>query len=235
VGTNKTGHISDRRLTYSTNGVLTYTPGTNEVLGLWAKRHRQPFRGGHPWQPDDQFHLAFPVGAPAGAQHQHRVSGRQPHQRRHQNQPHADSTNGNTFTYRYTGSSSGLGNGMKLVSSDQLAGYTCTVVSFTEITSNKTVVVVTQPTLLAELLQQGSLVSANFVEVTNGMGAKVLGPGGLKLIMTSPGPGALPKREFAYRDGARQRLNLNAELKLAANFQEFTLTAFQQRWRHSHL
>jgi hypothetical protein len=33
IGTNSPVTLSDRRLTWSTNGVLTYTPATNEVLG----------------------------------------------------------------------------------------------------------------------------------------------------------------------------------------------------------
>jgi formylglycine-generating enzyme required for sulfatase activity len=138
------------------------------------------------------------------------------------------STNGNTFTYSYTGTSSGLSNGMQLINSDQVAGYKVTVVSFTEQTNNNTVVVVTRPTLLAELLQQGSLVSGSFTEVINGPIQPLLTQFGLQLNYS------YPLNKVLYQDANLQigttpgsAVSLAEELKVAANFSGFTLTAFQ--------
>jgi formylglycine-generating enzyme required for sulfatase activity len=225
VGTNAPLTLHDPRLAWSTNGVLTYTPGTNEVLGapgqivtvsLSAADTLGNVTTNFTWS----FQLALPTvlsssivflgsgtNPPASLQ--------------------LLSTNGNTFTYSYTGSSSGLSNGMQLVNANQTNGYTVTVVSFTQQPTNHTVVVVARPTLLAELLQQGSLVSGTFTEVTSGPSPQVTQLG-------LPLNYSYPLNQVLYQDGnltiettAGSAVNLNAELNITANFSGFSLTAFQ--------
>ncbi len=138
------------------------------------------------------------------------------------------STNGNTFTYSYTGSSSGLSNGMVLVNTNQVNGYTVTVVSFTQQPTNNTVVVVTQPTPLAELLQQGSLVSGVFTPVNNGSSQPLFTLPGLQLNYSYPLDEVLYQDEnLLIETTPGSEVSVNAELKVAANFSGSTLTAFQ--------
>ena len=72
------------------------------------------------------------------------------------------STNGDYFTYSYTGSFPGLTIGEVLVNTNLNTGYTRTVVAFTNYPVSSTVVVLTRPATLAEMLQLGSISSANF-------------------------------------------------------------------------
>ncbi len=226
IGTKAPVTLHDPRMAWSTNGVLTYTPATNEALGalgqivtvsLSAADTLGNLTTNFTWQ----FQLALPTilssnivflgsgtNPPAGLV--------------------LLSTNGNTFTYSYTGNSSGLSNGMQLINSDPVTGYTVTVLSFTEQPTNDTVMVVTRPTLLAELLQQGSVTSSDFTEVTNGPGKLSLTQFGLPLNYSYPLNGVL------YQDGnltiettPGSAVSLNADLNIAANFSGFTLTAFQ--------
>ncbi len=225
IGTNAPVTLLDPRLTWSTNGVLTYTPATNEVLGalgqtvtvsLSAADILGNVTSNFSWS----FQLALPTVL--GSNIVFLGSGTNP--------PASLvllSTNGNAFTYSYTGSSSGLSNGMVLVNTNQVNGYAVTVVSFTQQPTNQTVVVVTQPAPLAELLQQGSLVSGTFTEVTGGSSQPLFTLPGLQLNYS------YPLSEVLYQDGnltiettPGSALNLNAELNVSANFSGSSLTAF---------
>ena len=64
------------------------------------------------------------------------------------------STNGDYFTFSYTGSCC-LTNGMQLVNTNLYTGYARTVLSFTNYPDSNTVVALTRPATLAELLQAG--------------------------------------------------------------------------------
>ena len=76
------------------------------------------------------------------------------------------SSNASTFVFSYAGTSSGVTNGMILVNPSLQSGYTVVVTNFTEYAVSNTVVVLTRPAKLAELIENGSLVSQTFSEVT---------------------------------------------------------------------
>jgi Immunoglobulin I-set domain len=226
IGKNPPVTLKDPRLAWGTNGVLTYTPGTNEVLGVLGQTVTASLSvadtlGNATTNFTWDFQLALPtilstniVFLGSGTN------------------PPADLfllfTNGNIFTYAYTGKSSGLSDGMQLINSDPVVGYTITVVSFTEQPTNNTVTVVTRPTLLAELLQEGSLVSGDFTELVSGSIKPLFTLFGLQLNYS------YPLNKVLYDDGNMQisttpgsAMNLDAELKVAADFSGFTLTSFR--------
>ena len=224
VGANQSVGLNDPRLRYSADGVLTYTPGTNEVLGalgqklavsLWVADTLGNQTTNFTWR----FQLALPTvlssnivllgsssNGPAGLK--------------------LIATDGTNFTYSYTGSFCGLTNGLQLVNPDPSAGYTCTVAGFTDNPANHTVVVATRPTPLAELLDQGSLASGSFADVTAVRSKSAAA--GLQLNYS------VPLDRILYQDAnllveilQGSALNLGTELKLAANFEHFSLTAFE--------
>ena len=139
------------------------------------------------------------------------------------------STNGDTFTYGYTGSSSGLAVGMLLVNPDQRTGYARTVLGFTDNPVANTVVVSTQTATLAELLQQGTMNSDSFTAVTPA--------GQIRANDLTSGIGlnySLPLNQVLYQNGyvtietlPGSHLNLSANLRVAANFNWFRLTEFE--------
>jgi formylglycine-generating enzyme required for sulfatase activity len=149
------------------NGMLTYTPGTNEFLGaagdlVTVSLAAADILGNQTTNFTWSFQLELPVVPSTnlifigggGASSQPTTSALT-----------LISTNGNTFTYSYTGGSSGLANGQFLVSTNLTTGYTRAVVSFSDDAANRTVTVVTRPAKLAELLQQGSFSSVNLTEI----------------------------------------------------------------------
>ena len=226
IGTNAPVTLLDPRLTWSTNGVLTYTPGNNEVLGALGQTVTVSLSAADTLgNVTSNFTWSFQLVLPTVLSSNIVFLGSGTN-------PPASlillSTNGNTFTYSYTGSSCGLSNGMQLVNSNQTNGYTVTVVSFTQQPANHTVAVVTRPTLLAELLQQGSLVSSGFTQVPEGSFQPLFTLPGLQLNYSYPLSGVL------YNDGnltiettPGSAFTLNAELKMAGNVSDFSLTAFQ--------
>ena len=119
--------------------------------------------------------------------------------------------------------------GTQLVDPDRSNGYVRTVLSFTSNPATRTVVVATRIATLAELLQQGTMDSDTFTEVTPGGQIR---PKGL-----STGIGlnySLPLNRVLYQndDVTIQTLpgshfNLSASLKVAANFSWFRLTEFE--------
>ena len=234
IGTNAPVTLHDPRVAWSTNGVLTYTPGTNEVLGALGQTVTVSLSAADSLgNVTTNFTWNFQLALPTVLSSNIVLLGSGTN-------PPASlillSTNGNTFTYSYTGSASGLSNGMQLVNSDQVTGYTVTVVSFTQQPTNHTVAVVTRPTLLAELLQQGSLVSGNFTEVVSGAVRPMLTLLGLPLNYSFPLIGDI------YQDGnltiettPGSAVNLNAELKVAANFSGSRLPPSRPRWKERRI
>jgi formylglycine-generating enzyme required for sulfatase activity len=145
------------------------------------------------------------------------------------------SKNGDTWTFSYTAASCGLVNGQHLVNSDLQTGYTRTVVSFTDNPGTKTVVVLTRPTKLAELLDSGSLQSVTFSEIP---GAGPSAQGALEAGLNFHYNYNL-ERKF-YQDanfviGLRpsSQLDLNAAFDINANFKWFKLTSFEAMFRGS--
>jgi formylglycine-generating enzyme required for sulfatase activity/type II secretory pathway pseudopilin PulG len=156
--------LGDPRLRFA-NGVLTYTPGTNEILGVAGEVVTVSFSaadilGNQTTNFTWSFQLELPVVSSTNLVF---IGGGGA-------QPSTPmllllSTNGNTFIYSYAGGSSGLAQGQFLVDTNLATGYTRAVVSFTENAVSRTVAVVTRPAKLAELLQQGSFSSAILTEI----------------------------------------------------------------------
>ena len=112
-------------------------------------------------------------------------------------------------------------------------GYTRTVVGFTNYPSSSTVVALTRPTMLAELLQAGSLSSANFTLLTNSLG-RGPHPNDLELNAGFPLQYTFNLGQILYEDAnvlvettPNSVLNLDAAIQLTANFHWFKLTALQ--------
>ena len=143
------------------------------------------------------------------------------------------STNGDYFTLTYSGSCC-LTNGMVLMNADPYAGYTRTVLSFTDYPASNTVVALTRPTLLAEALESGTLSSGSPLLLTNSAGGSVR-PKDLSFSKDFPLQFNIPLVRVLYQDAngfllettAGSTLNLGATLELAGNFQGHRLSAFQ--------
>ncbi|MCX6921685.1 MAG: SUMF1/EgtB/PvdO family nonheme iron enzyme, partial [Verrucomicrobia bacterium] len=229
VSTNPSVSLSDSRLSYSL-GLLTYTPGTNEFLGtngqiVSVKLSASDTLGNQTANFIWSFQLEMaPVTSP--------------------NIVFLDdaktapcnltllSTNGDYFTFSYAGSCC-LANGMQLVSTNFYTGYTRTVVSFTNYPTSNTVIAVTRPTKLAELLQAGTLTSAAFESLTNLAGGRYR-PKDLTTTLDFPLQYSIPLGMVLYSDDnflvetlPSSQLDLNASLKVAANFERFKLKSFQ--------
>jgi len=176
TSTNAPVTLTDARLSF-TNGLLTYTPTNTETLGaagdtVTARLTVADPLGNQTTNFSWSFQLELPavastnlvfIGGAGTAQVARQVQGP-----RLQSGPDLTlvSSNAATFVFSYTGASSGVTNGMILVNSSLQSGYTVVVTNFTEYAVSNTVVVLTRPAKLAELLQDGSLVSATFTEVT---------------------------------------------------------------------
>jgi formylglycine-generating enzyme required for sulfatase activity len=168
--------FGDPRLRFA-DGLLTYTPGAGEFLGAagdtvtvslaaadtlgnQTTNFAWSFQLGLPVIPSTNIVFVGGGGAAAAPARVTRSATAQP-------PPSLTllSTNGNAFSFSYTGVSSGLTPGQFLVNTNLVTGYTRAVVSFTENTANHTVVVITRPARLAELLQQGSFSAGSLVEI----------------------------------------------------------------------
>ena len=168
--------LADARLSF-TNGILTYTPTNTETLGaagdlVTASLAVADTLGNQTTNFTWSFQLELPavaspnlafIGGGTGPQSTRIAQDRIP-----QSGPALTfvSSNANTFVFSYTGAASGVTNGMILVNSSMQSGYTVVVTNFTQYAISNTVVVITRPAKLAELLQSGSLSSQNFSEVT---------------------------------------------------------------------
>ncbi|MEI7938574.1 MAG: SUMF1/EgtB/PvdO family nonheme iron enzyme [Verrucomicrobiota bacterium] len=229
VGTNATVSLSDSRLSY-VGGVLTYTPGTNQFLGtngevVAVKLSASDTLGNQTTNFTWSFQLEL---APVISPNIVFLGGTNP----------APcnltllSTNGDYFTFSYTGSCC-LTNGMQLVNTNLYTGYARTVVSFTDYPASNTVVALTRPATLAELLQAGTLSSSAFNSLTNTGGAKYQ-PKNLTATLDFPLDYNVPLGHVFYQDANflvetldSSQLDLNATLHLVANFKGFKLAAIQ--------
>ena len=232
--------LTDARLSF-TNGLLTYTPGTNEFLGaagetvtvqLAAADTLGSQTTNFTWSfqlelpPVANSNLVFIGGGGATPQSLRATQALVP-----QTGPALTfvSSNGNTFTYTYPGASSGVTNGLILVNSSLQSGYTVVVTNFTEYAVSNTVVVITRPARLAELLEDGSLVSQTFTEITtNGLAPAAVLAAGLPLNYHQD------LRRVLYQD-ANVTLELlpgsvfdwNGRLDLGVNIRKFRLREFE--------
>ena len=229
VGTNAPVSLSDSRLSY-VGGVLTYTPGTNQFLGtngqvVAVKLSVNDTLGNQTTNFTWSFQLEL---APVISPNIVFLGGTNP----------APcnlallSTNGNYFTFSYSGSCC-LTNGMQLVNTNLYTGYARTVLSFTNYPASNTVVALTRPAKLAELLQAGTLSSSAFNSLTNSGGAKYQ-PKNLTATLDFPLDYNIPLGHVFYQDANflvetldSSQLDLNATLHLVANFKGFRLTAIQ--------
>ncbi len=174
VGTNPPATLADGRLAYA-NGMLTYTPGTNEFLGNYAATVSCALavsdtlgqRGTNAWSfgleletvlADNVVLIGSPPGFAAKTAALASSSGLT-----------LVSTNGATFVFSYTGASSGLTNGQVLVSTDPAHAYKRKIISLADDPGNQTVTVVTEQASLAECVQQGSIrLTGDFADLTGG-------------------------------------------------------------------
>ena len=162
--TNSPATLTDARLSF-TNGLLTYTPTNTETLGaagdtVTVRLSAADTVGNQTTNFAWSFQLELP---PVASTDLVFIGGTVP-----QAGPVLTfvSSNANTLTYTYTGGASGVTNGMKLVNASLQSGYTVVVTNFTEYASSNTVVVLFRPAKLAELLQDGSLVSQSFTGIS---------------------------------------------------------------------
>jgi hypothetical protein len=206
VGTNAPVSLKDSRLAY-VGGVLTYTPGTNEFLGTNGQMMTLALAvadtlGNQTTNFTWSFQLAL---APVISTNIMFLGGTNP----------APcnltllSTNGDYFTFSYTGSCC-LTNGTQIVNTNLYTGYARTVLSFTNYPASNTVVALTRPTALAELLQAGTLSSSAFSSLTNsaGGGDPAQGPysgNGFPIEVLLPTRARpVPGRQLPRRSHARQ-------------------------------
>lgn len=194
-------YLSDPRLTF-TNGVLTYTPFSNEFFGPYASTVTVSLSvadtlgyglANYDWsfQLEQETVLAESVlligNSSALPLHGAIPSGFT-----------LVSTNENTFVFRYTAASSGLTNGQILVSTDPSFAYKSRVISFTEDPQTQTVTVLTEPVSLAELFEQAS------VRLTGDVVAH----------------GSIVERRFSL-DGTVIYQNANLKVEIVSGFLEF--------------
>lgn len=143
-------------------------------------------------------------------------------------------TNGDTFTFRYSGVTSGLTNGQHLIDSDLQRGYTRTVVEFTECPDSNTVAVLTRPTKLAELLEQGSFSSSgSYTQRLDSIQPTGIATIELPFEHDFPIKQNLDLAHVLYDDenfmveiASGSELTLSASLSIGGNFRNFRLTEF---------
>ena len=211
LGTNANVTLADSRLTFVA-GTLTYTPGTNEVLGalgdnVTASVSATDTLGNQTTNYTWSFQIELPAVSSANSLF---ITGT--------NGFVLVSTNGDYFTYSYAGAFPGLTNGVRLVNTNISTGYTRTVVDFTNYPASNSVVVLTRPTKLAELLVSGSLSGAKFTEV----GGSQLGSGfRMNNLVTAP---------FAYGIPFNYQFNLKRILFQNQNFLVELLTNSYVNW-----
>jgi len=233
VGTNAPVSLSNPRLHYA-NGILTYTPGTNEVVGLLGSNVTVRVSvtdtlGNQTTNFSWSFQIALPTVPSTNILFIPGTGGFV-----------LISTNGDYFTFSYTGPFPGLTNGEQLVNTNLSTGYTRTVVAFTNYPASNTVVVLTRPTKLAELLQLGSVSGANFTEL--GGQSNAAAPFRLR---GATGPRRGPARDFGigytfelqrvlYQDAnlviellPGSQLAFSADLGFSASFNGLRLRQFE--------
>jgi formylglycine-generating enzyme required for sulfatase activity len=236
--TNAPVTLADARLSF-TNGLLTYTPTNTETLGaagdiVTVSLAVADTLGNQTTNFSWSFQLELPPVASTNIVFI--GGGGAPATTRLANVTATASTltlvssNGNTFLFSYTGGSSGVTNGLILVNSSLQSGYTVVVTNFTNYVASNTVVVITRPAKLAELLKDGSLVSQTFTQVTPSGGASLA-------IGISAGLPVNYHHDLAqvvYQDGgmtveliAGSAFDWNGQLTLGANVRDFRLREFE--------
>ncbi|HXP62156.1 MAG TPA: SUMF1/EgtB/PvdO family nonheme iron enzyme [Dongiaceae bacterium] len=236
VGTNAPVTLSDPRLSFQ-NGLLTYTPATNQFLGANGQFVTNQLvvadtlgnRGTNAW--GVKLALA-PVLAPSVVI----ISPSSPLT--------LLSTNGSTFVFSYTNASSGLTNGSILVSTDTNFAYKLLVLSVADNPAGRTVSLVTTQAALADILVQGSVrfLGTDFVP-DPGLGAQPepkdlgttiqLGPttlytgGGVEIDVPAGQLSFSPDFTIAAEFGATPSFDLDINATM-----EFDLT-LHASWQHS--
>jgi formylglycine-generating enzyme required for sulfatase activity len=182
IGTNAPVSLPNPQLAYA-GGILTYTPATNVFLGtngemVVATISVADTLGNVTTNFTWSFQIALPTVPGTNILFIPGSSGFV-----------LVSTNGDYFTFSYSGSFPGLTNGEVLVNTNLQTGYTRTVVAFTNDPASNAVDVLTRPATLAEMLQLGSISSANFTELGGqGNAAVSFGLKGAKKIAQGPAP-----------------------------------------------
>jgi len=231
VGTNAAISLPNPQLAYI-GGTLTFTPATNVFLGtngqiVTASLSVADTLGNVTTNFTWSFQIALPSVAGTNILYIPGSSGFV-----------LASTNGSNYTFSYPGSFPGLAAGEVLVNTNLNTGYTVTVLSFTNNPASHSVVVLTRPATLAEMLQLGSISSANFTQLGGQGNAAVAF--GLKGATMPPGP----KPNFALQDTVNlqrtlyqdanvliellpdSQLTLNSDLAFSANFSGLKLSQF---------
>ncbi len=232
IGTNAPVSLPNAQLAYAT-GILTYTPATNVFLGtngqfVVATISVADTLGNVTTNFNWSFEIALPTVASTSILYIPGSSGFV-----------LASTNGDYFTFSYTGSFPGLTIGEALVNTNLETGYTVTVVAFTNYPASNSVVVLTRPTTLAELLQLGSISSANFTELgTQGNTAVAFGLKGAKKIAQGSVPmfglkNTANLQGTIYQDKnvliellPGSQLTFDSDLSFSANFSGLKLNQF---------
>ena len=176
VGTNPPVTLADSRLRLAGN-VLTYTPATNQFLGTNGQTITNKliisdtlgYRATNAWP----FKLEL---TPILASNVVIISPGSPLT--------LVSTNGDTYAFSYTNTSSGLTNGAILVSTDPNFAYKRRILSLTDDPGAHSVSLVTTQAALAEILMQGSVrfYATDFVPEPL-TGPHPLGPGGITVAL----------------------------------------------------
>jgi hypothetical protein len=232
IGTNAPVSLPNPQLAYA-GGILTYTPATNVFLGtngemVVASISVADTLGNVTTNFTWSFQIALPTVPGTNILY---IPGSSTFV--------LASTNDNYFTFSYTGSFPGLTAGEVLVNTNLDTGYTVTVVAFTNYPASSTVVVLTRPTTLAEMLQLGSLSSANFTQLGGqGNAAIAFGLQGAKKIAQGPAPlfglkNTANLQGTLYQDAnvliellPGSQLTLAADLGFGANFSGLKLRQF---------
>jgi formylglycine-generating enzyme required for sulfatase activity len=233
IGTNAPVSLPNPQLAYA-DGILTYTPATNVFLGtngqfVVATISVADTLGNVTTNFNWSFEIALPTVAGTNLLFIPGSSGFV-----------LTSTNGNLFTYAYTGSFPGLTSGEVLVNTNLATGYTRTVLSFTNYPASNAVDVLTRPATLAEMLQLGSLSSANFTQLgSSGNASVAFGLKGATRLPQGPAPKFRLKNTVnlqgtIYSDAngnliellPGSQLTLDSDLGFGDNFSGFKLRQF---------
>ena len=228
IGTNTPVSLPNPQLVYS-NGLLTYTPAPNVFLGtngqiVVASISVADTLGNLTTNFTWSFQIALPTVPGTNLLFIPGTSGFA-----------LVATNGTNYTFSYPGTFPGLSIGEILVNTNLSTGYTLAVVAFTNYPASNTVLVVSRPATLAEMLQLGSASSANFT---------LLGSSGNTALAFNLKGATVPKPNFAlqntvnlqgtlYQDAnvlielqPGSQLELNANLDFGANFNGLQLNQF---------
>ncbi len=232
VGTNAPIRAPNPQLAY-TNGLLTFTPATNVFLGtngqiVTAAITVADTLGNVTTNFTWSFQIALPTVAATNILYIPGGSGFV-----------LVATNGANYTFSYPGSFPGLTVGGALVNTNLATGYAVIVLAYTNYPASNSVAVFTRPATPADLLQLGSLSSANFTELgTQGNTALAFGLEGAKRLPQGPVPlfglkNTVNLQGVLYQDAnllvqllPGSQLTLDADLDFGANFSGLRLSQF---------